>query len=87
MTEPDFLKDNPTRRIKAVDGMAVTADVWEEAHDYHRRQAEMHARFGHGAGILTGLEVVASDPADTAVYIRPGVAIDHEGRTIVVAEP
>jgi hypothetical protein len=67
--------------------MAVTADVWQEAHDYHRQQAELHARFGHGAGILTGLEVVASDPADTAVYIRPGVALDPLGRTIVVAEP
>ena len=87
MTEPDFLKDNPARRIKAVDGMAVTADVWQEAHDYHRQQAELHARFGHGAGILTGLEVVASDPADTAVYIRPGIALDPLGRTIVVAEP
>jgi hypothetical protein len=36
---------------------------------------------------LSGLEVVASDPPDTAVYIRPGAAIDAEGHTIVVIEP
>ena len=87
MTEADFLKSLPTKRIKAVDGMAVTADVWEEAHDYHGHQLQLHARYAHGPGILGGLEVVASDPPDTAVYIRPGAAIDAEGHIIVVAEP
>ena len=87
MTEAEFLKSLPTKRIKAVDGMAVTADVWEEAHEYHRHQQQLHARYAHGPGILSGLEVVASDPADTAVYIRPGTAIDAEGHTIAVAEP
>ena len=87
MTEAEFLKSLPTKRIKAVDGMAVTADVWEEAHEYHRHQQQLHARYAHGPGILSGLEVVASDPADTSVYIRPGAAIDAEGQTIVVTEP
>jgi hypothetical protein len=87
VTEAEYLKSLPTKRIKAVDGMAVTADVWEEAHEYHRQQQQLHARYAHGPGILSGLEVVASDPADTAVYIRPGTAIDAEGHTIVVAEP
>ncbi len=87
MTEAEFLKSLPTKRIKAVDGMAVTADVWEAAHEYHRSQQQLHARYAHGPGILAGLDVVASDPPDTAVYIRPGAAIDAEGNTIVVAEP
>jgi len=87
VTEAEYLNSFPTKRIKAVDGMAVTADVWEEAHDYHRHQQQLHARYAHGPGILSGLDVVASDPADTSVYIRPGAAIDDEGHTIVVAEP
>jgi Domain of unknown function (DUF4159) len=87
VTEAEYLKSLPTKRIKAVDGMAVTADVWEEAHDFHRQQLQLHARYAHGPGILSGLEVVASDPADTAIYIRPGAAIDAAGNTIVVAEP
>jgi hypothetical protein len=87
VTEAEFLKSLPTKRIKAVDGMAVTADVWEEAHDFHRQQQQLHARYAHGPGVLSGLEVVASDPPDTSVYIRPGAAIDADGNTIVVAEP
>jgi hypothetical protein len=81
------MKTLPTRRIKATDGMAVTADVWEEAHSYHRQHLELHALLSHGPGIVSGLQVVANDPADTAVYIRPGVAVDPSGRTIVLNEP
>jgi hypothetical protein len=87
VTEAEYLKSLPTKRIKAVDGMAVTADVWEAAHDFHRQQQQLHARYAHGPGILSGLDIVASDPPDTSVYIRPGAAIDGEGNTIVVAEP
>jgi hypothetical protein len=77
----------PTRRVHAMDGMAVTADVWGEAHDYHHRHALAHARYGHGAGILGGLDVVAGDPPDTTVYIRPGLALDPVGQPIILNEP
>jgi hypothetical protein len=87
VTQPDALKVIPNRRIKAADGMAITADVWEEAHDFHRRHQRLHARLAHGAGILAGLEVVASDPADTTIYIRPGLALDPQGDVIILAEP
>ena len=87
MTHPDPIKTLPTRRIKATDGMAVTADVWEEAHNYHRHHLETHALLSHGAGIVAGLQVVANDPADSAVYIRPGMAVDPSGRSIVLNEP
>ncbi|MCC6456780.1 MAG: DUF4159 domain-containing protein [Caldilineaceae bacterium] len=77
----------PSKRIRAVDGMAVTADVWEEAHDYHRQLNRLHTLLHHGAGIVTGLEVIASDPADSSVYLLPGLAVDSIGQTIVVPEP
>lgn len=83
----EILQQFPTKRLQPYDGMAVTASVWEEAHAYHREQQRFHARFGHGAGILTGLEVVASDPADTSVYIQPGIAFDPLGNMIAVTEP
>jgi hypothetical protein len=83
----ELLKAYPSRRIKPVDGMAVTADVWEEAHDYHRGQLRYHNLLAHGLGIVTGLEVVASDPPDSAVYVSPGVGIDANGREIMVAQP
>ena len=55
MTNSNGLPPLPTRRIKAMDGMAVTADVWEEAHQYHYQHQTLHARYGHGAGVLGGL--------------------------------
>lgn len=87
MNSEEILQQFPAKRIKPFDGMAITAAVWDEAHDYHRRSAGLHALFSHGAGILTGLEVIASDPADTAVYILPGIAIDPLGQTIILPQP
>jgi hypothetical protein len=87
MSEKDWLQAFPIKRIKPTDGMAVTAEVWEEAHDYHLRKQQLHIGLSHGPGILTGLEVIASDPPDTAVYILPGIAVDSQGQTIVLTEP
>jgi len=83
----NLLQALPSKKIKPVDGMAVTADVWEEAHDYHQRMQQAHVMAFHGAGIVAGLEVIASDPPDTAVYILPGVAVDPLGQMIVLPQP
>lgn len=87
MFTQEMLRLFPRKRIKALDGMAVTADVWEEAHDYHRQLLRYHTLLQHGSGIITGLEVIASEPADSSVYILPGIAIDHIGQTVVLPEP
>ncbi len=87
MNQSEIIREFPTRRIKPFNGLAVTAEVWEEAHEYHRHVQRFHALFGHGPGIVTGLEVIASDPPDRAVYIRPGIAVDPLGHTIVLTEP
>ncbi len=83
----ELLQKYPTKRIKPVDGMAVTAEVWEEAHEYHRQSQGIYALFSHGPGIITGLNVIASDPPDTSVYILPGIAVDPAGQTIVLPQP
>ncbi|HFD40884.1 MAG TPA: DUF4159 domain-containing protein [Anaerolineae bacterium] len=87
MNQSEIIQEFPTRRIKPFDGLAVTAAVWEEAHEYHRRLRRFHDLFSHRPGIVTGLEVIASDPPDQTVYIRPGIAVDPLGRTIVLTEP
>ncbi|MBA3532444.1 MAG: DUF4159 domain-containing protein [Ardenticatenales bacterium] len=66
--------------------MAVTAEVWEETHEYHRQQQQFHALLNHGVGIVSGLEVIASDPPDSSVYVQPGIAIDPSGRSIVMPQ-
>ncbi len=81
-----MLRLYPQKRVKAFDGMAVTADVWDESHDYHRMLLSIHTRFAHGAGIVYGLEVIAGEPPDRQVYVQPGIATDPLGRTIVLPE-
>jgi hypothetical protein len=87
MVDKDTIKRLPMRRIEPIDGMAVTAQVWQEAHDYHRSQQQMHDVLRHSPAILAGLGVIASDPPDSSIYVLPGVAVDSLGRTIVVTEP
>jgi hypothetical protein len=87
MMDKKVFLEYPGKRIKAMDGLAVTAQVWEEAHDYHRRKMRLHNQLLHGAGIVEGLNVIASDPPDSSVYITPGIAVDPCGEIITVPEP
>ena len=86
MSQQELIQQYPLRRLKSYDGMTITSDVWETAHHYHRQQLRYHHLLQHGASIALGLEVVASDPPDSAVYIQPGIAIDALGNVIVVPE-
>jgi len=83
----NLLKLFPTRRVQPYDGMSITAKVWEFAHTYHYKTDQAHNLFFHGAGILVGMEVIASDPPDHLVYILPGIAVDPFGHIIVIPEP
>jgi hypothetical protein len=83
----NLIRIYPARRVSPYDGMAITARVWAEAHGYHRQCRQLEAVFRHGPGILTGLEVIASDPPDSTLYVLPGIAIDPLGQVIVVQEP
>jgi hypothetical protein len=40
----------------------------------------------HGAGVVSGLDVIASDPPDSSIFIRPGVALDSNGQVIILTE-
>lgn len=87
MTQQDLIKMFPNKRISPFDGLSVTAEVWEEAHEYHRLQRQLYALFRHGPGVVAGLKVIASDPPDSSVYILPGIAVDALGQVIVLSEP
>jgi hypothetical protein len=87
MSNDNLLTLFPNKRMKPYDGMSITADVWNLAHEYHRELNQAHNLFFHGSGILMGLEVVASDPPDSMVFILPGVAVDANGKIIVLSDP
>jgi hypothetical protein len=80
----------PRVQLKRVDpflGLMIDAETWRDSHDYHRHAEYAHALALHGWGIVSGLDVDPADPADRSVWIRPGVALDPEGRLIIVAQP
>jgi hypothetical protein len=87
MLNRKILEEFPAKRIAAMDGMAVTAQVWEEAHAYHRDRQRVHDLLSHGMGIVTGLEVIASDPPDSSLYVLPGIAVDSNGESIILTDP
>lgn len=80
----------PSSQLKRVDpfqGLMIDADTWRDAHDYHRLHQQRHAVLLHGWGIVRGLEVHPNDPVDRSVRIAPGVAVDPDGRLMVVDQP
>jgi hypothetical protein len=87
MKDTDAFNLFPKTQVKPFDGMSVTAEIWEQAHDEHRQALSAHSLVAHGSGIITGLEVAANDPPDHYVFISPGVAVDPAGNVIVVPEP
>lgn len=75
------------KRVNPFMGLMIDAQTWVDAHDYHRNVSGAQMLAMHGWGIVAGLEVEANDPADRSVWIRPGVAVDPEGRLILVTQP
>lgn len=78
------IKYFPKYSLKAYDGMSVTSDIWEMAHDEHRDEMRSHLISMHKPGIICGLEIRANDPADHYVFISPGAAVDEQGRVIII---
>lgn len=76
----------PQKKIQPFDGMSITAKVWAEAHNYHAQALNAHQHLMHGNGIITGLEVVASEPANSMVFILPGAAVDTAGQVVILTE-
>ncbi len=72
-------------RLKAKDGMAVNAKIWQQAHDYHLRHQQAHYLFSHGSGIVSGLNVKArEDMGIRRVLIEAGIAVDPQGRILIL---
>ena len=78
-------KGYPVTRISLEDGMAVTAQIWGDAHNYHALRQRYHELLLHGSGIVTGLEVSPS-VRPFMVDLKPGIAIDPAGDIISVLE-
>lgn len=73
------------KRVNPFQGLVIDADIWKDAHNYHRDQQRLHVLAFHKTGIVSGFEVTANNPADASVNIGPGVAIDPDGNVIIMS--
>jgi len=74
------------KRVNPFRGLMIDEGAWADAHDYHRIQARLHLLSGHGWGIVEGLEVVADPQMPNTIVVRPGVAVDAQGRALLLAQ-
>ncbi|NET08625.1 MAG: hypothetical protein F6K09_01505 [Merismopedia sp. SIO2A8] len=83
-------------RLQISDGLLMNADLWHQAHDYHRQRQNFVYQALHHPAIIYGLGVVAIHPPSDVqstyrdrrwVEVQPGVAIDAQGNPIVVNQP
>lgn len=74
------------RRVNPYPGLMIDAEVWRDAHEYHRDLVRLHHLALHGWGIVQGLEVSLARGADNTLRIEPGIAIDPAGNFIVVGQ-
>jgi hypothetical protein len=85
MALEDILKFK-LRRVNPFQGLIIDADIWRDAHNYHREAQRLHLLTLHNTGIIEGLNVTANNPEDLSVKIHPGAAIDPEGNVIIVPQ-
>lgn len=58
---------------------------FKDEQNYHLEMRRRHNRLFHAWGVVDGLEVHKKD--DLQITIEPGMAVDRDGREIVLAEP
>lgn len=75
----------PFERNRYFYGKLLTVRDFEVEQRYHCTKRELLNRLVHGAGVVCGLGVTASD--ESTLMIESGMALDYQGREIVVPEP
>ncbi len=80
---------NEFERLQISDGLAINAERWQHAHNYHRQRQNFQYQALYEPGIVYGLGVaiVPDQPDGRLLQIQPGVAIDIEGNPIIVTRP
>ncbi len=73
----------PLQRIEPHTGLVIDVETWAIAHAYHDAYQRFHLALLHGWGVVTGLHPSIDSAANT-IILSPGVAVDRDGRMIVV---
>ena len=83
----DEMLARPITGIRPFNELPVNAEIWREAHDHHHLHRQLHAAGVHRPGVVWGLEVAVSATRERTIVVAPGIGIDSEGQTVVLAEP
>ena len=75
----------PIERNRYFYGKLLTVRDFEIEQRYARQKSQLMNRLSLGAGVLCGLGVTASD--DSTLLIESGIALDYQGRMVVLEEP
>ena len=75
----------PIERNRYFYGKLLTAQDFSLEQRYGRQKSQLLNRLALGAGVVCGLGVSASD--DSTLLIESGMALDYQGRMVVVEEP
>ena len=75
----------PFERNRYFYGKLLTVRDFEVEQRYHCTKRELLNRLVHGAGVVCGLGVTASD--ESTLMIESGMALDYQGREIILPEP
>ena len=75
----------PVVRNRYFYGKLLTVRDFEVEQSYLRKKNQLLSRLSLGAGVVCGLGVSASD--DATLLIESGMALDYQGRMVVVEEP
>lgn len=73
---------DPHTRARYLRGMIIGDDELRQDQRYVLARDEQHQRALHGWGVVCGLELAFGD--DDHLEVRPGLAVDHAGRSICV---
>jgi hypothetical protein len=79
------MNEKPLERLHYYNGMPLKAAEFQTEQDYHIRTRRWLNKSLYSAGIARGLEV-REVPGSPSVSVGPGLALDNDGREIILLE-
>src|SRR5215216_702856 len=80
------MNEKPIERMKYYNGQRLEADDLKLEQDYHIRVRRWLNKSLYSAGIAEGLEVQADPGNSQQIIVSPGLALDSEGREMILLE-
>jgi hypothetical protein len=77
----DILKN--LKRVNYFTGKLLTLDDFQTEQQYFKDRMDLHNRYLHGNGIVSGLEASLSTKSPCTLRISPGYAIDAYGNDVI----